>query len=106
MALGGLDLLVFTGGIGAHAAPIRAEACAGLEAIGLHLDMLENRRGAGRISAPDSRCAVRVIVADEESTMAREGAEGMCSIIASSKGKIVVSGFFQSVLIQTCFDEP
>jgi acetate kinase len=71
-ALGGLDLLVFTGGIGAHAAPIRAEACAGLEAIGLHLDLLENQRGAERISAPHSRCAVRIIVADEESTMARE----------------------------------
>ena len=71
-ALGGLDLLVFTGGIGAHAAPVRAEACAGLEALGVHLDPSENQRGAAQISAPHSRCAVRVIVADEESTMARE----------------------------------
>ena len=72
VALGGLDLLVFTGGIGAHAAPVRAEACAGLEAVGVQLDPSANQRGAGRISSPDSRCAVRVVVADEESTMARE----------------------------------
>ena len=71
-AMGGLDLLVFTGGIGAHAAPVRAEACAGLEAVGVHLDPSENDRGAACISAPDSRCAVRIVVADEESTMARE----------------------------------
>jgi acetate kinase len=71
-ALGGLDLLVFTGGIGAHAAPVRTEACAGLEAVGLQLDLAENERGAERISTPDSRCAIRVIVADEESAMARE----------------------------------
>lgn len=72
VALGGLDLLVFTGGIGAHAAPLRAEACVGLEAIGVQLDPSENQRGAARISTPHSRCAVRVIVADEESTMARQ----------------------------------
>jgi acetate kinase len=72
VALGGLDLLVFTGGIGAHAAPVRAEACAGLEAVGVRLDPSANQRGAARIGAPDSRCAVQVIVADEESTMARE----------------------------------
>jgi acetate kinase len=71
-AMGGLDLLVFTGGIGAHAAPVRAEACAGLEAVGVHLDPSENERDAACISTPDSRCAVRVVVADEESTMARE----------------------------------
>jgi acetate kinase len=71
-ALGGLDLLVFTGGIGAHAAPVRAEACAGLEVLGVHLDPSENQRGAERISAPRGRCAVRVVVADEESAMARE----------------------------------
>jgi acetate kinase len=71
-AMGGLDLLVFTGGIGAHAAPVRTEACAGLEAVGVHLDPSENERGAGRISSPDSRCAVRLVVADEESAMARE----------------------------------
>jgi acetate kinase len=72
VAMGGLDLLVFTGGIGAHAAPVRAQACAGLEAVGVRLDASANQRGAARISAPDSRCAVQVVVADEESTMARE----------------------------------
>ena len=72
VALGGLDLLVFTGGIGAYAAPVRAEACAGLEAVGVRLDPSANQRGAAQNSSPDSRCAVRVVVADEESTMARE----------------------------------
>lgn len=71
-AMGGLDLLVFTGGIGARAAPIRAKACDGLEAIGVHLAPSENQRDAARISSPDSPCDVRVVVADEESTMARE----------------------------------
>ena len=69
---GGLDLLVFTGGIGAHVAEIRAKACDGLEAIGVHLAPSENQRDAARISSPDSPCDVRVVVADEESTMARE----------------------------------
>jgi len=71
-AMGGLDLLVFTGGIGAHAALVRTEACSGLETLGVLLDPSENQRDAARISAPDSRCTVRVIFADEESTMARE----------------------------------
>ena len=71
-AMGGLDLLVFTGGIGAHAALVRTEACSGLETVGVLLDPSENQRDASRISAPDSRCAVRVIFPDEESTMARE----------------------------------
>jgi acetate kinase len=71
-ALGGLDLLVFTGGIGAHAAPVRAEACAGLDALGVRIDPAANGQNAARISLPDSPCAVRVVVADEESTMARE----------------------------------
>jgi acetate kinase len=71
-ALGGLDLLVFTGGIGAHAAAVRAEACLGLEALGVRLDKAENARGEDRVGTDDSACAVRVVVTDEESTMARE----------------------------------
>lgn len=71
-ALGGLDLLVFTGGIGAHAAPVRAQACTGLEALGVRLDAARNERDDDRIDAAGSACAIRAVPADEETTMARE----------------------------------
>ncbi len=70
--LGGLDLLVFTGGIGEHAAQVRADACQGLEPLGVQLDPARNPAGDGVISGAASRCLVRVIPADEESQMARE----------------------------------
>lgn len=70
-ALGGLDLLVFTGGIGEHAAEIRAEACHGLEPFGVELDPSANLAGVDRISRPSSRCAIRIIPADEERVVAR-----------------------------------
>jgi acetate kinase len=72
VALGGLDLLVFTGGIGAHAARVRAEACVGLAALGVRLDLERNEVDADRIDAAGSACVVRVMPADEEATMARE----------------------------------
>jgi len=64
-ALGGLDLLVFTGGIGEHAAPVRAEVCAGLAHLGLAIDARRNDAGETTISAVDSRCSVRVIPTNE-----------------------------------------
>jgi acetate kinase len=64
-ALGGLDLLVFTGGIGEHAAPIRSEVCAGLAYLGLAIDARRNDSGEDTISAVDSRCSVRVIPTNE-----------------------------------------
>jgi acetate kinase len=64
-ALGGLDLLVFTGGIGEHAAPVRAEVCAGLAHLGLAIDARRNDSGDDTISAIDSRCSVRVIPTNE-----------------------------------------
>jgi acetate kinase len=70
-ALGGLDLLVFTGGIGEHAAPIRAEVCAGLAHLGLALDPRGNDSNADTISTADSRCRVRVIPTDENLMVAR-----------------------------------
>lgn len=70
--LGGLDLLVFTGGIGEHAPAVRAEACRGLEPLGVRLDPSRNLANADRISVEQSPCAVRVVPADEESAMARE----------------------------------
>jgi acetate kinase len=60
--LGGLDMLVFTGGIGENDIDSRAEICAGLEALGIMLDAQRNNvHGAAAISADDSPVAVRVI---------------------------------------------
>ena len=70
-ALGGLDGLVFTAGIGEHAAPVRAAACARLAWLGVRLDEAANAAGAGLISTRDSRVEVRVIATDEEAMIAR-----------------------------------
>ena len=70
-ALGGLDGLVFTAGIGEHAAPVRAALCVRLAWLGLRLDETANAAGAGLISAVDSAIEVRVIPADEEAMIAR-----------------------------------
>jgi acetate kinase len=69
--LGGLDLFVFTGGIGEHAAPVRAKICSGLEHLGILLDEQANQRGDSRISSATSTCAVRVIESDEDLQIAR-----------------------------------
>jgi len=68
--LGGLDMLVFTGGIGEHDAATRAEACAGLEKLGIVLDPERNKsHGEATISAESSPVAVRVIPAAEDLTI-------------------------------------
>jgi acetate kinase len=65
--LGGLDLLVFTGGIGENDIASRAEICAGLGALGIALDPARNNvRGAGVISAANSAVTVRVIPPAED----------------------------------------
>jgi len=69
--LGGLDSLVFTGGIGEHAAPIRSRICAGLEFLGLQIDERRNAEHAPIISAEHSRVMVRVIPTDEALMIAR-----------------------------------
>ncbi len=70
-ALGGLDALVFTGGIGERAAPVRAEICDGLGHLGVRLDPARNAAHAETVSAADSPCAVRVIATNEELMIAR-----------------------------------
>ena len=70
-ALGGLDTLVFTGGIGERAAAIREEICRGLEFLGIRLDARQNAQNAAVISAPGSQCTVRVIPTDEDLMIAR-----------------------------------
>jgi acetate kinase len=70
-ALGGLDTLVFAGGIGENAAPVRQRICDGLEYLGIHIDENANGRHAQCISAdPGSPVTVRVIRTDEESVIA------------------------------------
>ncbi|MFL5759651.1 MAG: acetate/propionate family kinase [Thermomicrobiales bacterium] len=70
-ALGGLDTLVFTAGIGERAAPIRARICAGLEYLDLQIDEARNATPAPIISSEGSRVVVRVIPTDEDLMIAR-----------------------------------
>lgn len=74
-ALGGLDALVFTGGIGEHAAPVRAKVCTALGWLGLDFDAGANANRSERISAPASRVAALVIPTNEEWMLARHTAE-------------------------------
>ena len=70
-ALGGLDTLVFTGGIGEHAAPVRAGICDGLAHLGIRLDAAKNAADAPVISVLDVPCTVRVVPTDEDRMIAR-----------------------------------
>ena len=69
-ALGGLDVLVFTGGIGEHAARIRARVCELAAWAGIRLDIDANQRHGPAISTKDSIVSVWVIVTDEERMIA------------------------------------
>jgi acetate kinase len=70
-ALGGLETLVFAGGIGENAPVVRARICAGLGFIGVELDDSRNSTSAPVISTDASRATVRVIRTDEEVMIAR-----------------------------------
>jgi acetate kinase len=69
--LGGVETLVFTGGIGEHAAPVRRRICDGLHAFGIDIDEARNGAHAPRISADGSASIVRIINADEDRMLAR-----------------------------------
>jgi acetate kinase len=71
-ALGGLDALVFTAGIGEHAAPIRERVCHAAAWLGVELDPAANAAGGPRISTAGSRVAVWVIPTNEELMIARQ----------------------------------
>ena len=71
-ALGGLDTLVFSGGIGENAAPVRARILQGLEHLGAYLDGARNDAGAPVISTDASACTVRVLRTDEESIVVEQ----------------------------------
>jgi acetate kinase len=70
-ALGGLDGLVFTGGIGEKAAVIRERICQGASWLGVHLDRNANVNGGARISTPSSGVSVWVVQANEEAVIAQ-----------------------------------
>jgi acetate kinase len=70
-ALGGLDSLVFAGGIGEHAPAVRARICAGLDFIGIQLDSAANDANRDVLSSPASRVTVRRIPTDEEIIIAQ-----------------------------------
>jgi acetate kinase len=78
-ALGGLDTLVFAGGIGENAPEVRARICAGLEFIGIKLDGTRNGAAAPVISAAGSPASVRVIRTDEEWIIAKT----VCRLLAA-----------------------
>jgi acetate kinase len=70
-ALGGLDTLVFAGGIGENAPTVRARICDGMGFLGIELEEKRNAANEGVISAAASRVAARVIRTDEEQMIAR-----------------------------------
>lgn len=88
-ALGGLDAVAFTGGIGEHSAPMRARICQDLEFLGLRLNTGRNREASGkepaRVSADDSAVSAWMIPTDEERQMARETAALLQATTAEAK---------------------
>lgn len=74
-AMGGIDGLVFTAGIGEHAAAIRDRVCQGAAWLGLTLDPQANAQNGPRISTADSAVSAWVIPTDEEKMIARHVAE-------------------------------
>lgn len=71
-ALGGIDTLVFTGGIGEAAPKVRAQVCAGLEFLGIELDDMSNQNNDVIISKHDSKVMVHVQHTDEATAMAEQ----------------------------------
>jgi acetate kinase len=69
--LEGLDLLVFTGGIGEHDAAVREKICLGLAPLGISLDAANNAKNLSTISSAESSVQVKIIPAEEEAQIAR-----------------------------------
>jgi acetate kinase len=82
-ALGGLDTLVFAGGIGENASVVRARICDGLGFLGIELEEKRNVDSAAVISAETSRVVVRVIHTDEEWMIAKT----VCRVLGLTMGK-------------------
>lgn len=82
-ALGGLDTLIFSGGIGENAAAVRARVCEGLEFLGIAIDEAQNAAVAAVISSQSSRVTVRVMHTDEEWMIAKT----VCDVLGLMTGK-------------------
>jgi acetate kinase len=76
-ALGGLDTLIFSGGIGENSPVVRGRICAGLEFLGLRIDQAKNAKNAAVISTRSSRLTVRVMRTDEELVIAKAVAKAL-----------------------------
>ena len=77
-AMGGLDAVIFTGGIGENSAPVREGACDHMEYLGIKLDLQKNldlNRKEGEISTPDSKVKVWIVPTNEELLIARDTKE-------------------------------
>jgi acetate kinase len=72
--LGGLDAIVFTAGIGEHAAPVRQSVCDRLAWLGVRIDTGNNERSEARLHAAGSAVEIYTIHTDEESVIARHTA--------------------------------
>jgi len=81
-AMGGLDAIVFTGGIGENSAEVRARVCTNLGFLGIEPDEEKNRTatGAADISVASSRVRILVIPTNEERMIARETAQVVASL--------------------------
>jgi len=77
-AMGGLDAVAFTGGIGENAAGLRAACCAGLEFLGIELDAEKNARGTGDRVVSKGRVAVIALATNEELIVARRAYKILC----------------------------
>lgn len=81
-ALGGLNTLVFAGGIGENSPKVRARVCDGLGFLGIELDENKNKTNAAMISSDASKVAVRVIHTDEERMIAKM----VCGVLGTAAG--------------------
>jgi acetate kinase len=69
--LGGLDMLVFSGGIGEHSAPVRSNVCNGLGFLGVSIDDAGNQANASTLSTKGSKVDVRIVPSQEDLQIAR-----------------------------------
>ena len=77
--LGGIDLLVFAGGIGEHSARVRGAVCGALGFLGIAVDQSSNQSHAATISSPESKVRVRIVASEEDRQIARHCRALLCS---------------------------
>jgi acetate kinase len=79
-SLGGLDCLVFTGGIGEHSSVVRQQICDRLRWLGVNLDASANERADECINSTESKVDILVIATSEETTIARHCAATLAEL--------------------------